>query len=145
MAILKFFWVVWGISAVHMFYRYGWRSWKPWVINTVSYMIFYWWIGVISVPKEPLGETQGTQVQAEPAIEAQTPDGVYLLNGHNRSATITVIGDTWYFESTESYSEPEFGEISSIGELTNSEGYPRGNLLISMNRINYLGYSFYKK
>lgn len=148
--LLKLLWVVWGVNALHFFKRYGWQSWRAWVVNAGSFIVLYWWIGgVFSTPeislREILPTSQDAQIQSGVNSDAQSPDGVYLLNGNNRSATITVVGDTWYFESTSSFSEPEFGSISSGGRLSNSEGFPRGDLFTSLNKISYLGYSFYKR
>jgi hypothetical protein len=71
-----------------------------------------------------------------------TQDGVYILNGNSRAATITVMGDSWFFQSSNQYSAPESGTIRN-GKLSNSELYPRGD--IYGDRINFLGYTFIKE
>lgn len=132
---------------IFAFYKKGWKSWIPWFFCIV---VFYHYETFFSNSKasslalnvaEPVSEVKEQVVQET----ENTRDGVYILNGKSDEATLTIMGDDWFYE----FDSDNMPYLNSMESGTISGGVLYYDIVVRRgyfidDKIIYQGYQFIK-
>jgi|GEM_PF-3519297 len=86
---------------IFAFYKKGWKSWIPWFFCIVVFYDYDTFFtdstkaSSLNLNVADSSPEEQVDVVKEPE---NTRDGIYLLNGNSAEASITIIGDQWFYE-----------------------------------------------